>query len=142
MYWLLEKQDKLYFLQSSQTLREKVSPLPIYLPETHGEFRAAPKNAVHFLYGAALHRPGGTPGPPYAVLCGTELRFCGTELRFGSLCNLGLSKTLRFSLQRHKTAKSCAFCDSLPVPVLGTAMSKSSRIRRSRILGLYAGSRL
>ena len=34
---------------------------------------------------------------------------------FGSLCNLGLSKTLRFSLQRHKTAKSCAFCDSLPV---------------------------
>ena len=41
--------------------------------------------------------------------------FCGTELRFGSLCNLGLSKKLRFSLQRHKTAKSCAFCDSLPV---------------------------
>ena len=29
--------------------------------------------------------------------------FCGTELRFGSLCNLGLSKKLRFSLQRHKT---------------------------------------
>ena len=28
---------------------------------------------------------------------------CGTELRFGSLCNLGLSKKLRFSLQRHKT---------------------------------------
>ena len=37
---------------------------------------------------------------------------------FGSLCNLGLSKTLRFSLQRHKTAKSCAFCDSLPVSAL------------------------
>ena len=32
--------------------------------------------------------------------------FCGTELRFGSLCNLGLSKKLRFSLQRHKTAES------------------------------------
>ena len=28
---------------------------------------------------------------------------CDTELRFGSLCNLGLSKKLRFSLQRHKT---------------------------------------
>ena len=28
---------------------------------------------------------------------------CGTELRFGSLCNLGLSKKLRFSLHRHKT---------------------------------------
>ena len=40
--------------------------------------------------------------------------FCDTELRFGSLCNLGLSKKLRFSLQRHKTAKSCAFCDCTP----------------------------
>ena len=42
-------------------------------------------------------------------MCGTELVLwhralaCGTELRFGSLCNLGLSKKLRFSLQRHKT---------------------------------------
>ena len=36
----------------------------------------------------------------FAIVC----RFlCGTELRFGSLCNLGLSKKLRFSLQRHKT---------------------------------------
>ena len=33
-------------------------------PETHGEFRAAPKNAVHFLYGAALHRPGEHPWTP------------------------------------------------------------------------------
>ena len=33
-----------------------VSPLPIYLPETL-QFRAAPKNAVHFLYGAVFHRP-------------------------------------------------------------------------------------
>ena len=48
-------------------------------------------------------------------LC-TELRFCGTELwgpkpvipdqRFCRLCNLGLSKKLSFSLQRHKTADS------------------------------------
>ena len=30
-------------------------------------FAPAPKNAAHFLYGEALHRPGGTPGPPYAV---------------------------------------------------------------------------
>ena len=28
-----------------------------------------------------------------------------TELRFGSLCNLGLSKKLRFSLQRHKSTR-------------------------------------
>ena len=38
-------------------------------------FASAPKNAVHFLYGAALHRPGERPWTPYAVLCGTELRF-------------------------------------------------------------------
>ena len=31
------------------------------------------------------------------------------DQRFCRLCNLGLSKKLRFSLQRHKTAKSCAF---------------------------------
>ena len=37
-------------------------------PETHGEFRAAPKNAVHFLYGAALHRPGEHPWTPKAML--------------------------------------------------------------------------
>ena len=42
---------------------------------------------------------------------------CGTELRFGSLCNLGLSKTLRFSLQRHKTQEfgEAEFSDCLPV---------------------------
>ncbi len=37
------------------------------------------------------------------------------ERGFGCLCNLGLPKILRFSLQRHKTAKSCAFCDCTPV---------------------------
>ena len=42
--------------------------LLLKIPETHGEFRAAPKNAVHFLYGAALHRPGESPWTPYAVL--------------------------------------------------------------------------
>ena len=44
-----------------------VSPLPIYLPETL-QFRAAPKNAVHFLYGAVFHRPGEHPWTPYAML--------------------------------------------------------------------------
>ena len=36
---------------------------------------------------------------------------------FGSLCNLGLSKTLRFSLQRHKTREfgEAEFSDCLPV---------------------------
>ena len=99
LVFALVKQGKTDFFKSSQTSRERgnqrfrcvgfPSPylftrnswtLPIYLPETHGEFRATPKNAVHFLYGAALHRP---------------------------------------ALLRLKT------------PVLGTAMSKSSRIRHS-----------
>ena len=59
-------------------------------------------------------------------LCkGTKLKivmpvFCGTELRFGSLCNLGLSKKLRFSLQRHKTREfgEAEFLDCLPVSAL------------------------
>ena len=43
-----------------------------------------------------------------------------TELRFGSLCNLGLSKKLRFSLQRHKTREfgEAEFSDCLPVSAL------------------------
>ena len=48
-----------------------------------------------------------------AFYCAQSFLPC-TELCFGSLCNLGLSKKLRFSLQRHKTAKSCAFCDCTP----------------------------
>ena len=39
----------------------------------------------------------------------------GRHDRFGRLCNLGLPKTLRFSLRRHKSCKSCAFCGYLPV---------------------------
>ena len=50
------------------------------------------------------------PWTPYAVLCSTEL--C-----FRRLCNFDLPNKQRFSLQRHK----------------------STRIRRSRILGQYAG---
>ena len=38
----------------------------------------------------------------------------GRHDRFGRLCNQFLPKKLRFSLQRHKTAKSCAFCDCTP----------------------------
>ena len=41
-----------------------------------------------------------------------------TVYRFCCFCNQVLPKTLRFSLQRHKAAKSYAFCDSLPVSCL------------------------
>ena len=42
----------------------------------------------------------------------TEQSF--TDQCFCRLCNQFLPKKLRFFLQRHKTAKSCAFCDCTP----------------------------
>ncbi len=36
------------------------------------------------------------------------------DQRFCRLCNFDLPNKQRFSLQRHKTAKSCAFCDCTP----------------------------
>ena len=85
----LVKQGKLYFFKSSQTSRERgnqlfrrvVVPSPLnphpFLAATGGiprapyaitrnswSFAPAPKNAVHFLYGAALHRPGEHPWTP------------------------------------------------------------------------------
>ena len=53
------------------------------------EFRAAPKNAVHFLYGAALHRPGGTPGPPYAVPSLFEIGILITEFSVSGIRGFG-----------------------------------------------------
>ena len=66
-----------------------------------------------------LYRCQSVPGPPMPV-------FCGTELRFGSLCNLGLSKKLRFSLQRHKSSRirhSPNSGDSLPVSAFASGNS-------------------
>ena len=148
--WLLEKQGKLYFLQSSQTkgrdvlaskkpslvqtpcaktakscafcdslpvfafaafatlvcLRNcvflcKGTKLKIVMPVFALEcFSAFDTGGLWLWLGAfeksRLYRCQSTPGPPMPV-------FCGTELRFGSLCNQVLPKTLRFSLQRHKT---------------------------------------
>ena len=47
------------------------------------------------------------PGCLHSLSLGRHDCFC-------CLCNLGLSKKLCFSLQRHKSCKSCAFCDCLP----------------------------
>ena len=120
MYWLLEKQGKLYFLQSSQTKGIDVlaskkpslvqtpcaktakscafcDSLPVSALECFSVFDTG---GLWLWLGAfeksRLYRCQSTPGPPMPV-------FCGTELRFGSLCNQVLPKTLRFSLQRHKT---------------------------------------
>ena len=51
----------------------------------------------------------------------------GRHDRFGRLCNQFLPKTLRFSLQRHKTAKSAAFCGCLPLSVLECFLAFGSR---------------
>ena len=60
LFWLLESKGNRAFKKAGKIQGKgetnAFSPLPIYLPETL-QFRAAPKNAVHFLYGAVLHRP-------------------------------------------------------------------------------------
>ena len=76
LFWLWESKRNCAFKKAGKiqgrgetnAFDAMVSPLPIYLPETL-QFRAAPKNAVHFLYGAALHRPGERPWTPRALLC-------------------------------------------------------------------------
>ena len=49
-----------------------------------------------------LYRCQSVPGPPMPC-------FCGTELRFGSLCNLGLSKKLRFFFAKAQNCKKLRF---------------------------------
>ena len=126
LYWLLEKQGKLYFLQSSQTKGRDVlaskKPSLVQLPCAKTAKSCAfcdslPVSASVCVFAfdtgglglwlgalgrSRLYRCQSVPGPPMPCFCGTELCF-GTELRFGSLCNQFLPKTLRFSLQRHKT---------------------------------------
>ncbi len=151
MYWLLEKQGKLYFLQSSQTkgrgvLLRLVTPVLSAAVCKSSRIRHSPNSGtvrrfpvlptpcaktakscafcdslpvsasvcvfafdtgglglwLGALGRSRLYRCQSVPGPPMPCFCGTELCF-GTELRFGSLCNQFLPKTLRFSLQRHKT---------------------------------------
>ena len=61
------------------------------------------------------------PWTPYAVLCGTELRFC-------RLCNLDLPNKQRFSLQRHKSSRIRHSPNSGTVrrfPVLPTPCAKT-----------------
>ena len=56
------------------------------------------------------------PFPVHRAFCRAQSFPLCTELRFGSLCNLGLPKTLRFSLQRHKTPEfgEAEFWDCTP----------------------------
>ena len=153
MYWLLEKQGKLYFLQSSQTKGRGVllPPLqPGFAKDTaflsakakSSRIRHSPNSrtvcrfpvlptpcaktakscafcdslpvsasvcvfafdtgGLGLLGGQGFISAKASLDPLCRALWHRAL-VCGTELRFGSLCNLGLSKKLRFSLQRHKT---------------------------------------
>ena len=69
--------------------------------------RFCQKNCVFLCKGTKLQNSAkpnsGLRMPVYVLNC------------FGCLCNQVLPKKLRFSLQRHKTEKSCVFCDCLPV---------------------------
>ena len=153
----------------------RFSPWNVFPPMKPAFFspNSAPLNSGLWLVAfgkAGLFRCQSTPGPP--MLCfliwnrQSVSEFSVSWIRrlwlgaFGKvgafyvpkhLCNLGLSKKLRFSLQRHKTAKSCAFCVirrsrilgivcrfpllRLVAPILATALCKSARILQSRILG-------
>ena len=50
--------------EGKPTLSMRRFPLSLCNHPKLMEFRAAPKNAVHFLYGAVLHRPGEHPWTP------------------------------------------------------------------------------
>ena len=65
-FGLLLKMRCIFFTEQPYT--DQGAPLdPLCNHPKLCSFAPAPKNAAHFLYGEALHRPGGTPGPPYAV---------------------------------------------------------------------------
>ena len=57
---------------------------------------------------------------------------CDTELGFCRLCNFDLPNKQRFSLQRHKTAKSYAFCGSMPCDAELWFSGKGERTTREK----------
>ena len=72
---LLKKRQKSAFSKAGKdkgegkpTLSMRWFPLSLFIYPKLCSFAPAPKNAVHFLYGAALHRPGERPWTPYAML--------------------------------------------------------------------------
>ena len=76
---LLKKRQKSAFSKAGKdkgegkpTLSMRWFPLSLFIYPKLCSFAPAPKNAVHFLYGAVLHRPGGTPGP-LSLFCANAL---------------------------------------------------------------------
>ena len=114
MYWLLEKQGKLYFLQSSQTkgrgetnfqlFRRVVFPSPLdphpFLAATRGvpldPLCRALRHRALLLWHRALGAKASHP----------DQRFC-------RLCNFDLPNKQRFSLQRHKSCKKLHFLEAV-----------------------------
>ena len=90
-----------------------------------------------------LFRCQSTPGSPVPCYSYLQPGFAKKTAFFSAKAQS--CKKLRF-LRYSAKQNSWIVCRfpllRLETPVLATAMSKSSRIRRSRILGLYAGSRL
>ena len=68
---LLKKRQKSAFSKAGKdkgegkpTLSMRWFPLSLFIYPKLCSFASAPKNAVHFLYGAAFHRPGELPWTP------------------------------------------------------------------------------
>ena len=71
----LVKQGKLYFSkvvkykgEGKPTLSMRRFPLSLFIYPKLMEFRAAPKKAVQFHYGAAIHRGGGATITPETMV--------------------------------------------------------------------------
>ena len=138
LYWLLEKQGKLYFLQSSQTKGIDVlaskkpslvqtpcaktakscafcDSLPVSALEC---FSANETGGLWLWLGAfeksRLYRCQSTPGPPMPVFCGAELFPVHRAFSCAQSFVLASKKPSLVQTPCAKTAKSCAFCDCTP----------------------------
>ena len=89
--------------EGKPTFSTRSFPLSLFIyPKLMESFGLLLKMRCIFFTEQSCGDQGSPPGPPMPCFVARSFG-CGTELRFGSLCNLGLSKKLRFSLQRHKT---------------------------------------
>ena len=136
MYWLLEKQGKLYFLQSSQTKGRGVllPPLqPGFAKDT--AFLSAKTQKLQKALLFAIVRRSFMEGSCIGFWKSkTNSTFCKVvkqkgEACFCRLCNQVLPKTLRFSLQRQKAPEfgEAEFWDCTPVSCFTNALCQNSR---------------
>ena len=175
MYWLLEKQGKLYFLQSSQTKGRDVlaskKPSLVQLPCAKTAKSCAfcdslPVSASVCVFAfdtgglglwlvafekSGLYRCQSTPGPPMPCFVAQSFAFAvfATLIcQINSVFPCKDTKAQEFGLCRILGIVMPVFCGTelrfgIEIPLIyATALCQNPRIRRSRILGLFAGFRL